>query len=42
MLTERLRDAIDQLAVEYEDVAYEGVVETGAERVRTALARKRG
>jgi hypothetical protein len=42
MLTEQLRDAIDQLAMEYEDVAYASVIETQVERMRAALARKRG
>jgi hypothetical protein len=42
MLTEQLRDAVDQLAMEYEDVAYAGVVETQAGRMRAALARTRG
>ena len=42
MLTEQLRDAIDQLALEYEEVAYAFVGGSKQERVRTALARKRG
>jgi hypothetical protein len=42
MLTEQLRDAIDQLALEYEDVAYAFVRRSKQERVRMALARKRG
>ena len=41
MRTEQFRDAIDQLAMEYEDVAYASVGESKQERVRTALARKR-
>ena len=42
MLTEQLRDAIDQLAMQYGDVAYASVGKSKQERVRTALARKRG
>ena len=42
MLTAQLRDGIDLLAVEYEDTAYERLVETDEEQVRAALARKRG
>ena len=38
MLTEQLRDGIDLLAVEYEDTAYERLVETDEEQVRAALA----
>jgi hypothetical protein len=42
MLTEELRDAIDQLAMEVEDIAYASVGESQQERVQAALARKRG
>jgi hypothetical protein len=42
MLVEQLRDAVDQLAVAYEDVAYAGVVETEQDRVLASLAGKRG
>jgi hypothetical protein len=42
MLTEQLHDGIDLLAAEYEDTAYERLVETDEEQVWAALARKRG
>ena len=42
MLTEMLRDAVEQLGMQYEDVAYSSVGESKQERVRAALARKRG
>jgi len=42
VLLEQLRDAIDQLAMEYEDVAYASVGESKQERVRAVLTRKRG
>jgi hypothetical protein len=42
MLTELLRNAVDALAVEYEDTAYASVGESKQEQVRTSLARKRG
>jgi hypothetical protein len=41
VLVEQLREAVGRLAMEYEDITYEGV-ETGAKRMRAALARKRG
>jgi hypothetical protein len=40
-LMELLREAVDQLAIEYEDVAYAGVVETEQERTLARLAGKR-
>jgi hypothetical protein len=39
MLTEQLRDAIDQLAMEVEDIAYASVGKSKQERVRATLAR---
>jgi hypothetical protein len=41
-LVQQLRNAVEELAIDYEDIAYAGVVQTPEERVRTALARKRG
>ena len=41
-LVEQLRDAVDQLAMAYEDVAYASIGEHRQERVRGALARRRG
>jgi hypothetical protein len=40
VLVEQLRHAIDQLAMEYEVVAYASVGESEQERRRSALARK--
>jgi hypothetical protein len=42
MLTEQLRNAIDQLAMQVEDVAYASLEESKQERVRAILARRRG
>jgi hypothetical protein len=42
VLVEQLRDAVEELAIDDEDIADAGIVETPEERVRTALARKRG
>jgi hypothetical protein len=39
-LIEMLRDAVDELAMEYEDVAYASVGESNQDRVRAELARK--
>jgi hypothetical protein len=41
VLVEQLRDATGELAVEYENVAYAGVVETEQDRVLASLAGKR-
>jgi hypothetical protein len=41
-LVEMLRDAVDQLAIAYEDTAYASVAESKQEQVRATLARKRG
>ena len=41
MLVEMLREAVDALAVEYEDAAYASLGESEQERVRSALAGKR-
>jgi acetolactate synthase regulatory subunit len=42
ILTEMLRDAVDALAVEYEDVANKSLDPRRAPGVRPALARRRG
>jgi hypothetical protein len=42
MLVEQLRDAVDELAVAYEDVAYASLGESDEQQVRVALTRKRG
>ena len=42
VLVEQLRDAVDELAMEYENVACAGVVETEQDRVLASLAGKRG
>jgi hypothetical protein len=42
VLVQQLRNAVEELAIDYEDIAYAGVVQTLEQRVRTALARKRG
>jgi hypothetical protein len=42
VLVEMLRDAVDELAVAYEDTAYAHLNASPAEQVRATLARKRG
>jgi hypothetical protein len=42
VLVQQLRNAVEELAIDYEDIAYADVVQTPEERVRMALARKRG
>jgi hypothetical protein len=41
VLVEQLRDAVGQLAMAYEDVAYASIGETKQERVQGGLARRR-
>jgi hypothetical protein len=42
VLVERLRDAVDELGVAYEDTANACLGQSPQEQVRAALARKRG
>jgi hypothetical protein len=42
VLVEQLRNAVDELAMEYEDTANAHLDESPAERVRATLARRRG